>query len=93
VAEDAVSTCKRGHPRTPENVGTDRSCKACRAAYNAAYKAIHAEAYRASSIYWLHQRKQKLRGAREAIHAKLEALAKEEECLTSRGYPTPMQSS
>ena len=78
MAEDAVPKCKRGHPRTPENVGTDRSCKTCRAADSAPLR----PAYRATPGYWQSQRRYKLKGNREAIQAELDALREEEtECL------------
>ncbi len=46
MAEDAVRLCKRGHPRTPENVGTQRECRACkREKDHAYYDALSGSAY------------------------------------------------
>ena len=79
MAEDAaIPKCKRGHLRTPKNVGIDRSCKKCRAAAIVHQRA----AYRATFGYWQSQRRYKLKGNREAIQAELDALREEEtECL------------
>lgn len=35
--------CKRGHPRTPENVKRNRGCRLCEAARNALWQRAHAE--------------------------------------------------
>lgn len=91
MAEDAVKLCKRGHPRTPENVGADRRCLECfrvrnreaNVRYRKTAKGRAAQArYEATTKAWARYRKRDLKRTREAIAAKLKALKREEEeCL------------
>lgn len=89
MAEDAVKLCKRGHPRTPENLYMPgRSCKECHritdrdahARYRASGKGRLTDArYNASAKGWATSRRYKLKGARESIASKLLQLEREEE--------------
>jgi hypothetical protein len=109
VAEDtAVRTCKRGHPRIPENVDAFRHCIPClrvaqhryeRSSKGQATKARYEKStrgiaryirYNATAAGWGRHRRNELKGAKEAIQAKLEALEREErECLTFLVRQTP----
>jgi len=92
VAEDAVRTCKKGHLRLPGDTQC-REChrqnqaryradgrhKANQARYEKSEKGRATSArYRATTKRWLVIRKHELRGQREAIQAKLEALKRQE---------------
>jgi hypothetical protein len=107
VAEDtAAPKCKRGHPRTPENVDRWRHCVLClRLTQDRYEKSPKGQAtqdryeksasgiaryvrYNATTSGWERHRRNELKGVRESIHAKLEALEKEEECLRSLAKAT-----
>ncbi len=71
MAEDTVRLCKRGHPRTPENVGTQRECLGCkrqkdRAAYdslsNLAYNRLLLRHRRSKALGRMARRKEDIEG-------------------------------
>ncbi len=60
MAEDTVRLCKRGHPRTPGNVGTQRECLGCkRMRDRAAYDSLPNLAY--NRLLLRHRRNKALR--------------------------------
>jgi len=106
MAEDTVPTCKRGHPRIPENKRKGGGCAECHRFTNRRYQASEAgrrrterfkrsdagraamRRYNDSTSAWEAQRRYKLKGEREAIQDKLDALEREEkECRRTLSAP------
>ena len=104
MAEDALGKCKRGHPRNPNDSQHCLAChresqaryrasgrhRAAQARYETSEKGrANSARYRATAKRWVVYRNYELRGQREAIRAKLEALDREEvECLRSPAKAT-----
>jgi len=100
----AVPSCKWGHPRDPNESHGCLAChresqaryrasgrhRAAQARYETSEKGrANSARYRATAKRWVVYRNYELRGQREAIQAKLEALDREEvECLRSLAKAT-----